>query len=47
MNNILTAFAQTAEVKDVKEVVEETQRFFTMNDMRTILDKLLSGVQVQ
>lgn len=40
MNNILTAFAQTAEVKDVKEVVEETQRFFTMNDMRTILDKI-------
>lgn len=41
MNNILTAFAQTAEVKDVKEVVEETQRFFTMNDMRTILDKFI------
>lgn len=41
MNNILTAFAQTAEVKDVKEVVEETQRFCTMNDMRTILDKFI------
>ena len=41
MNNILTAFVQTAEVKDVKEVVEETQRFFTMNDMRTILDKFI------
>ena len=41
MNNILTAFAQTAEVKDVKEVVKETQRFFTMNDMRTILDKFI------
>lgn len=41
MNDILTAFAQTAEVKDVKEVVEETQRFFTMNDMRTILDKFI------
>lgn len=41
MNNILTAFAQTAGVKDVKEVVEETQRFFTMNDMRTILDKFI------
>ncbi len=41
MNNILTAFAQTAEVKDVKEVVEETQRFFTMIDMRTILDKFI------
>lgn len=41
MNNILTAFAQTAEVKDVKEVFEETQRFFTMNDMRTILDKFI------
>lgn len=41
MNIILTAFAQTAEVKDVKEVVEETQRFFTMNDMRTILDKFI------
>lgn len=41
MNNILTAFAQTAEVKDVKEVVEETQRFFTMNDMGTILDKFI------
>lgn len=41
MNNILTAFAQTAEVKDVKEAVEETQRFFTMNDMRTILDKFI------
>lgn len=41
MNNILTAFAQTAEVKDVKEVVAETQRFFTMNDMRTILDKFI------
>ena len=41
MNNILTAFAQTAEVKDVKEVVEATQRFFTMNDMRTILDKFI------
>lgn len=41
MNNILIAFAQTAEVKDVKEVVEETQRFFTMNDMRTILDKFI------
>ena len=41
MNNILTAFAQTAEVEDVKEVVEETQRFFTMNDMRTILDKFI------
>lgn len=41
MNNILTAFAQTAEVKDVKEVVEETQRFFTMNDIRTILDKFI------
>ena len=32
---------QTAEVKDVKEVVEETQRFFTMNDMSTILDKFI------
>ena len=41
MNSFLLALAQLAEVKDVKEVVEETQRFFTMNDLKTIFDKFV------
>lgn len=41
MNSFLLALAQIAEVKDVKEVVEETQRFFTMNDLKTIFDKFV------
>lgn len=41
MNSFLLSLAQIAEVKDVKEVVDETQRFFTMNDIRTILDKFI------